>query len=111
MNEEKDTPRPALVVDGETIAIESMALTIGTDPACDVVAKRIDPEHEQVLARIWAEDGRIALHTIDEGKAVRVNGVPTVWAFLEDGDELEVSGRIYSFVSCAEHWSSRSHNE
>ena len=100
-SEEQATPRPALVVDGETIAISSRALTIGTDPACDVVAKGSDSEQERVLARIWAEDGRVVLHVIDEEQTVLVNGVVAVWAFLEDGDQLEVSGRIYSFVSSA----------
>ena len=41
------------------------------------------------------------LHVIDEEQTVLVNGVAAVWAFLEDGDQLEVSGRIYSFVSSA----------
>lgn len=101
MNEEQANPPPALLVDGETIAISSRALTIGTDPSCDVVAKDSDPEQAQVLARIWAEDGRVVLHAIAEEKAVRVNGVAARWAFLEDGDRLEVSGQIFCFISSA----------
>ena len=110
-NEQHATPRPILVVGGDTMAITSMALTIGTDPACDVHVNCINSAEEQVLARIWADDGRVVLHAIDEEKPVRVNGVPAVWAFLEDGDQLEVSGQIYSFVSSAAHGSSRSEDE
>ncbi len=98
LSQQEESVGPRLVTPrGDIVAITSHAITIGSDPICDIVARGLDPESEHVSAHVWAEESRIVLHVVGEDPAVRINGVAALWAFLEDGDELRVGQESYRF--------------
>ena len=89
---------PCLIAeDGRRLSIVSEALTIGTAPECDIVAELRPPDTGVVAAHIWVEGDRVVLHVLEDHPRVLVNGVAAVWAFLEDGDKLEIDGTGYRF--------------
>ncbi len=65
------------------------AVTIGTDPTCDIVleaAAALPPQ----LARIWPREDRFMLHLLAPEVPCFIQGRPLVWVVLEDGDLLEI---------------------
>lgn len=83
--------------DGEAWAVGERALSIGTDPTCDIVTRLVPPDSPRVTARVWRQDERVMLHVLEEDPPVLVNSIPTIWALLEDGDTLQIDGMTLRF--------------
>ncbi|MCH7699227.1 MAG: hypothetical protein IH865_09865 [Chloroflexi bacterium] len=83
--------------DGETWVIGERALSIGTDQACDIVARLVSPDSPRVTARLWCQDERVMLHVLEQDPPVLINSTPTIWALLEDGDVLQIEGITLRF--------------
>lgn len=90
--ETRPTARAALVLESaagrRSVPISGVPLRIGSDGDCDLVLRQdgVMPEH----AMAWLRDGSIVLHVIHQHATCLVNGEPTTWAMLDDGDELRV---------------------
>lgn len=80
--------------------IGSEPLTIGRDSAGDIeLAESRSGRSAGVVARIWAGDGGIMLHSLGDEPAVLLNGRRMTWALLEDGDRLEIGSDVLRFES------------
>lgn len=80
--------------------IGSEPLTIGRDSAGDIeLAESRSGRYAGVIARIWARDGGIMLHSLGDEPAVILNGRRMTWALLEDGDRLEIGSDVLRFES------------
>lgn len=82
--------------------VTSRPVSIGSDPACDVILDADGQEIEAVHARIWRRQERFMIHRLAEGGRLMVAGQPLVWAVLEDGDELLIGSHRLTF-QIAEH--------
>ncbi len=89
-SEQRPRIRAALVLESSAgrriVPVGGVPLRIGSDGACDLVLRQdgVMPEH----AMAWVRDGAIVLHVIHQHASCLVNGEPTTWAMLEDGDEV-----------------------
>ena len=89
-SEPRSTTRAALVLESaagkRSVPIGAVPLRIGSDGDCDLVLRQdgVMPEH----AMAWVRDGSIVLHVIHQHATCLVNGDPTTWAMLDDGDEV-----------------------
>jgi len=89
-SEPRSTTRAALVLESpagkRSVPIGSVPLRIGSSGDCDLVLRQegVMPEH----AMAWVRDGSIVLHVIHQHATCLVNGEPTTWAMLDDGDEV-----------------------
>ncbi|MEX1023073.1 MAG: FHA domain-containing protein [Dehalococcoidia bacterium] len=71
------------------VPIQDRPLRIGSAAGCDLVLPARDGvsgEH----ALVWRHGDTVVLHVTDPGAECHVNGKPSTWAMLEDGDELAV---------------------
>lgn len=83
------------------IPIPSSPLRIGSGDDCDVVlpaGSGVAEEH----AAVWQADERVLLHA-RRGASLRVSGRTVPWAYLDDGDVIEI-GQISLTVSIPETW-------
>ena len=78
-------------------AIGVEALSIGSDPTCDITVGAGSPDAEHVTARVWARGERVVLHALAAETPVLVNGQRVTWALLEDGDTLQVCDIMLRF--------------
>ena len=72
------------------IPVPDFPLRIGSDRACDLVFREdlgVGGEH----AVIWQQQGEVILRVLDRERGAIVNGRPTNWACLEDGDVVELA--------------------
>ena len=71
------------------IPIGERPLSVGSSGTCDLVL----PEHDDVApehALIWQLGEDVVLHVVAIGAACSVNGEPSTWARLDDGDTIEI---------------------
>jgi hypothetical protein len=66
------------------------AVTLGTDPRCDIVLEAPPGTLPLQLARIWPREDRFMLHLLAPEVPAFIQGRPLVWVVLEDGDLLEL---------------------
>jgi len=99
---EPGTPLGRLVVSfgpcaGAEFIVTDRPLSIGSDPACDVILEPQGHEVEPVHARIWHRQERFMIHRLSEQGELLVAGRPLVWAVLENGDELSIGPHRITF--------------
>jgi hypothetical protein len=88
--EPRVTTRAALVLESaagkRSVPVGGVPLRIGSNGDCDLVLRQdgVMPEH----AMAWVREGSIVLHVIHQHATCLVNGEPTTWAMLDDGDEV-----------------------
>ena len=82
---------------GMSWAIGAEALSVGSDPTCDITVGAGSPDAEHVAARVWARGDRVVLHALAPEPPVLVNGQRVTWALLEDGDTLQVCDIMLRF--------------
>ena len=81
------------------LALDSRPVTLGTDPACDVLLSGAElGAPVATFARIWPRDNGFMLHVIDRSVPISLNGRKMSWALLEDGDRLELGDDTLRFV-------------
>ncbi|GBD13029.1 Chaperone protein DnaJ [bacterium HR24] len=66
------------------------AITLGTDPDCEIVLEAPSGALPPQLARIWPREDRFMLHLLAPEVPATIQGRPLVWVVLEDGDLLEL---------------------
>ena len=92
------SPAARLVAEnGMSWEIGEEALSIGSDPTCDITAGDGTADTEHVTARIWARGKQVVLHALAPEPSVLVNGQRVTWAILEDGDAVQVCGMMLRF--------------
>ena len=97
---ERDPASPVarlVAENGMSWAIGTEALSIGSDPTCDITAGDGTADAEHVMARIWARGKQVVLHALAPEPSVLVNGQRVTWAILEDGDAVQVCGMMLRF--------------
>ncbi len=97
---ERDQASPVarlVAENGMSWAIGEEALSIGSDPTCDITAGDGTADAEHVTARIWARGKQVVLHALAPEPSVLVNGQRVTWAILEDGDAVQVCGMMLRF--------------
>ena len=74
------------------VPLRAGPLSIGSDSNCDLVLRQdgVLPEH----AIAWLRDGVVMLHVVHQGAHSLVNGHPSSWAMLEDGDTVELGDAV-----------------
>lgn len=77
--------------------VDNRPVSIGSDPACDVILGADGQEIEPVHVRIWRRQERFMIHRVAEGGRLMVAGQPLVWGVLEDGDELLIGSHRLMF--------------
>jgi hypothetical protein len=66
------------------------AVTVGSDPDCEIVLEPAEGLTVPQLARIWPREDRFMLHLLAPDVPASVQGRPLVWVVLEDGDLIEL---------------------
>jgi VWFA-related protein len=61
-----------------------------------------DPDLGASTIRVWYGSERFVVHDTSARTRLKLNGRRSQWAFLEDGDELELNGLKLRFQSCSE---------
>ena len=95
-NSDKEAPMARLVVVAGTTAGRIFRLrpgtsvTIGSDPACDVVLSDDQGSIAPRQARIWPRQDKFMFHLLSADLPMTVQGKPFAWVVLEDGDLIEV---------------------
>lgn len=83
-------------LDVASVGLRDGPVTVGSGSTCTL---RLPPtagvaaEH----ARVWQRDGRPMLHHLAAGVETRVNGVPSEWASLKDGDQIEIGEHVIRY--------------
>jgi hypothetical protein len=87
-----------------SVAITALQpVTIGAHSRCDIVIpSRNGSSVAPLVARIWAQDDKVMLHTLSEEAHLRVNGGALAWAELEEGDLIEAAGAGFLFSRAGE---------
>jgi hypothetical protein len=68
--------------------VRSTAFLIGTAPDCDLVLA--DPRFDPVHSYVYVTPDRVTIRQLGEGPALSIDGRPTPWAVLFDGDRLQM---------------------
>ncbi len=80
--------------DGKRYELSQNPFYAGLDPTSDIVLDRAQHPFEIC---IFYHRGRFAFQTPGSSNGIRVNGENLMAGYLSDGDELEVTGRIFVF--------------
>jgi hypothetical protein len=79
--------------------VGSSALCISTDSSGDVAFGTAPASDRPVVARISLQDRGFLLHIVSPDAGILLNGNPASWAWLEDGDRLQIGERVLRFES------------
>jgi hypothetical protein len=79
-----------------TFDISESPFSIGSSPNCDLVLGATDDvvAHH---ARVWLRDGKVMIHHVADSGQTTVNGKPTYWASLEDGDQIAFGSQTFDY--------------
>jgi len=95
----REIPRAILEDDsGKAFRFSGFA-TLGVDSTCSLRIPVSTTAFGDGEVRIWFTDQRYLIHDISPRSRIRVNGKTVGWSFLNDGDEIEVSGVSLRFLS------------
>jgi len=79
--------------------VGSLPLCISSDLGGDVAFGMAPASDRLMVARISLQDRGFMLHVVSSEAGILLNGSPASWAWLEDGDRLQIGERVLRFES------------
>ncbi len=74
----------------DVVVLGDKPITLGSDPASEVVLEADDGLVAAAHAQIWFAGGHFAIRSLSPRHVTRVGGNKVNWAVLDDGDEIEI---------------------
>ena len=83
---------------GAGVALSTGAITLGSDPTCDLRLDQANGSVAAVHVRVWLEHDRLMLHHLAKRARTIVGDRPVDWATLEANDTLQIGPHIIVFA-------------
>jgi len=83
---------------GAGVALSTGAITLGSDPACELRLDQANGSVAAVHVRVWLEHDRLMLHHLAKRARTIVGDRSVDWATLEANDTLQIGPHIIVFA-------------